>query len=671
MSNAQGFFGDVYSAARAEGATPTQASLAASQASLETGFGKSVKGNSYFGIKAGTSYKGPKTNFATHEVFDGKKTGIRASFRSYRGLKESVKDYMSFMEKAFPEAWSAPSLSAAVKGLGKGKYGSYATDPNYADKVASIGSKYGKGVANQVTTPTARPTPIAGVVRSASLQAPTPSFRAGIESELAALAPDPTPTQMGIMGAPSTASGLFGGATSGTAVGFDSGRFGGTSPGMAASGTTSVDPGRFGGSFGQPAANYGGVSIGRFGGDGTQASRNAALGMGPDPEAYGNEGGVIGGVMGELGRPSGFVGSLGLSGPGPFGGATSGRASVDPGRFGDGLSDGRFGEAQSFGLASATPSAAGMRGAYGIGSHDAARGYTTSTHTTPAQFSNQVSYSPAPASKRSATTNANGLTAAQRAAFSSMKGSMVPGTIPSFRPTVAPPPAMVRTVERVMTRPKRTVTVRTPVKTRTPTRAPARAAPSRTGLNTVAGIAAANISNPTAHSTPSGGTTFSGPSSNFPGYDAITNERGVTTISRGTMSAIDNTHSPGFFGGKASKGASSSSSGRGNSKGKGSSSSTGDRGQGMAGAGGGGGGGDTYLCTVAHEFGWIDAETLAADGLAGQAAPDWLYGWYSSWAPQWADVCRASPIARTITLPIISIWAKGMALLFKSTFERA
>lgn len=147
----------------------------------------------------------------------------------------------------------------------------------------------------------------------------------------------------------------------------------------------------------------------------------------------------------------------------------------------------------------------------------------------------------------------------------------------------------------------------------------------------VAGIAAANIANPTAHSMPGGGTSYSGMSANFPGYRAVTNPQGVTTISKGILSSIDNTHT----------GAS------------------------------GGAGGPTYLCTVAHEFGWIDRDTLLADGLAGQAVPDGLYRWYVSWAPRWANVCRRNRAARAVTLPIVTLWAKAMAAGFKSKLRRA
>ena len=83
------------------------------------------------------------------------------------------------------------------------------------------------------------------------------------------------------------------------------------------------------------------------------------------------------------------------------------------------------------------------------------------------------------------------------------------------------------------------------------------------------------------------------------------------------------------------------------------------------GSGGGEGGGGTYLCTVAHEYGWIDDDTLMADWLAGQAVPTGLYNWYASWAPQWANVCRRSKLARAVTLPIVTIWANSMAAMFR------
>jgi flagellum-specific peptidoglycan hydrolase FlgJ len=146
------YYNTIYSSAKKQGANDTQARLAATQASLETGYGKSVKGNSHFGIKTGSSYKGPKVDFGTHEIVNG---------RAYEDLDDSVKGYMSFMEDRFPSAWNATTLEEASKGLKAGKSGGYATDPNYASKLSYIDRNFGGNVnaqtQAQTTTPTSRP----------------------------------------------------------------------------------------------------------------------------------------------------------------------------------------------------------------------------------------------------------------------------------------------------------------------------------------------------------------------------------------------------------------------------------------------------------------------------------------------------------------------------------
>ncbi|WP_162651545.1 glucosaminidase domain-containing protein [Lentilitoribacter sp. Alg239-R112] len=142
-SRQQSYYSQVYETARNLGANEVQARLAASQASLETGYGKSVKGNNHFGIKAGGKYKGKTVNFATHEVYGGKRVGITDKFRAYDGLAGSVKGYLEFMEKAYPKSWNAPDFQSAARNLKNGRYGSYATDPKYTSKLNYISDRFG------------------------------------------------------------------------------------------------------------------------------------------------------------------------------------------------------------------------------------------------------------------------------------------------------------------------------------------------------------------------------------------------------------------------------------------------------------------------------------------------------------------------------------------------
>jgi hypothetical protein len=143
MSKQSDFYGSVYSTAKELGATDTQAHLAASQASLETGYGQHVVGNNYFGVKASSSYTGPTVTANTSEGEDAVSNRMNQTFRAYDGLKASVANYMDVMANAFPDAWNATNIADAAKGLVSGKFGRYAKDINYPGKIQSIANKLG------------------------------------------------------------------------------------------------------------------------------------------------------------------------------------------------------------------------------------------------------------------------------------------------------------------------------------------------------------------------------------------------------------------------------------------------------------------------------------------------------------------------------------------------
>lgn len=113
------------------------ASLVMAQAALETGWGEHVKGNNYFGIKAGKSWKGDTAHIGTHEVIDGKRIAMKDSFRAYSGLADSVANYGKFLAenvryKAVQLADNAYEAAEAVHRAG------YATDPKYAEQLKDI-----------------------------------------------------------------------------------------------------------------------------------------------------------------------------------------------------------------------------------------------------------------------------------------------------------------------------------------------------------------------------------------------------------------------------------------------------------------------------------------------------------------------------------------------------
>lgn len=107
------------------------------QAALETGWGRHVKGNNYFGIK------GQGQEFATHEFVNGKRVDIVDSFRAYKSMEDSFLDYGLFLRTN--QRYSACFLytndpERFAKEL---QNAGYATDPEYAEKLIQIMRRWG------------------------------------------------------------------------------------------------------------------------------------------------------------------------------------------------------------------------------------------------------------------------------------------------------------------------------------------------------------------------------------------------------------------------------------------------------------------------------------------------------------------------------------------------
>ncbi|WPP01300.1 flagellar assembly peptidoglycan hydrolase FlgJ [Pseudomonas sp. HR96] len=115
------------------------------QAALETGWGKSVMrsnagGSSHnlFGIKAGNSWQGDQARAITSEFRGGQMVKETASFRSYDSYADSFHDLVSTLQnndRYQDVVKAADNPEQFVKELQKA---GYATDPNYATKIASI-----------------------------------------------------------------------------------------------------------------------------------------------------------------------------------------------------------------------------------------------------------------------------------------------------------------------------------------------------------------------------------------------------------------------------------------------------------------------------------------------------------------------------------------------------
>lgn len=119
------------------------ARLGASQSSLETGYGKSTAGgNNYFGIKGG----GNSVETQEWDPKLGKMVTIKDSFRKYNSMEESAADYIKFLQenKRYKDVLAAKSAEEAIAAQGRT---GYATDPDYAKKLAAINAR------GQPTTP--------------------------------------------------------------------------------------------------------------------------------------------------------------------------------------------------------------------------------------------------------------------------------------------------------------------------------------------------------------------------------------------------------------------------------------------------------------------------------------------------------------------------------------
>lgn len=104
------------------------------QGGLESGWGKHVVDNAYFGVK-GHAPGGHATNFTTHEVVGGKTITIKDNFRAYTSFADAAMDYAMMLRRnpRFAMAFRHKDAMGFASQIGK-----YATDPLYVKKLHSI-----------------------------------------------------------------------------------------------------------------------------------------------------------------------------------------------------------------------------------------------------------------------------------------------------------------------------------------------------------------------------------------------------------------------------------------------------------------------------------------------------------------------------------------------------
>lgn len=131
-------------AVEASRATGIPARFLVAQAALETGWGKYELKNadgspSYnlFNIKAGKRWAGDTVSTATTEYSNGVATRENARFRSYGSYADSFRDYARLIgsNPRYAAVVGQDDATTFARGL---QAAGYATDPNYADKLARI-----------------------------------------------------------------------------------------------------------------------------------------------------------------------------------------------------------------------------------------------------------------------------------------------------------------------------------------------------------------------------------------------------------------------------------------------------------------------------------------------------------------------------------------------------
>jgi flagellar protein FlgJ len=112
----------------------------------------SQEANNYFGIKCGPSWDGPKYYIDTREVINGQSTTVNACFRKYGSIKDSIQDYVLFLQEnpryrnaGVFKAKTVKEQAQALKAAG------YATAPSYAQLVYDVYKPYAALIEEQKT----------------------------------------------------------------------------------------------------------------------------------------------------------------------------------------------------------------------------------------------------------------------------------------------------------------------------------------------------------------------------------------------------------------------------------------------------------------------------------------------------------------------------------------
>ena len=120
-------------------------SMTIAQAILESNWGRSglsQRAHNYFGMKAGSGWKGATYSAKTQEQTPaGKPFTINADFRAYGSLAEGIRGYYVFLQ--YPRYPNLKGVTDDKEACRLVKADGWATDVQYADKLVSLIEKYG------------------------------------------------------------------------------------------------------------------------------------------------------------------------------------------------------------------------------------------------------------------------------------------------------------------------------------------------------------------------------------------------------------------------------------------------------------------------------------------------------------------------------------------------
>lgn len=120
-------------------------SLTIAQAILESNWGKSMlsqKAYNYFGMKAGSGWKGATYSSKTQEQTPaGRAFTINADFRAYPNVQAGIRGYYVFLQ--YPRYANLKGVTDYKEACRLIKADGWATDVNYTDKLVSLIEKYG------------------------------------------------------------------------------------------------------------------------------------------------------------------------------------------------------------------------------------------------------------------------------------------------------------------------------------------------------------------------------------------------------------------------------------------------------------------------------------------------------------------------------------------------